>query len=610
MNIPRDRKITFFVTFGVALLIAALTRWDFLGDFLLYDDTIYLPKAIYNHPTVAGLNQYRVIDAVSVFRSVVVLKCIPLFISAINSALIASIFLVYVRTMRTEWAILLGLLIGSVPIAPDQIIFVTGSHPTFSLFFILLAMFIYGQALHASSRKFLYYITLTTLVLLLASTFAAVSTLGVIAMSAWIVATWVVCYKEKSDFSQYGLALGISILSVTAYFLYVYKDYHYTGLVGWVDISLSQIIQNLIISVGRVGVLYGDVHSLPFSIFVLIAVIGSGAAIMQWKIDGRSSVQFSQNIPDRPKNLLILGVISIIASALTFGPSAVTTSMLDRYLIAPFVLATLSLVAFALYYFGRSFTGGRQTVFRAVILILLALNIYTTHVRTHERFDSFLITHLKVKQFVSYEGKIWPSNAQVVFLLSKPGYNSPIIGFNHWSTWYFRYLTGNLNILGLLGTVASLGHYPMVEQYRDHADEYWDHTSGRSRRIQMKGIEAARPLFVYLQNSAGEFQVVDHVILGSNGNLRRVDFGMVFNKSGPFSLVHFCGKYPDAEVFDWKNGSIKVCALGKLPVGALGAGERLSELQTHGLDFNQMFDGSRFSEQQFYLVKVEHFLLS
>ena len=136
-------------------------------------------------------------------------------------------------------------------------------------------------------------------------------------------------------------------------------------------------------------------------------------------------------------------------------------------------------------------------------------------------------------------------------MLTGRGYTSPTSGFNHWSTWYLRYMTGNRNILGLLGPVALVKRDPFVDRYRDHGGEYTEVTGGRWRRIPMIGLEIERPLFVYQQDESGKFEPFDYVAFADDKGIRYVSLGGSYNDSDLIQLGKLCHEERSPRFFMW-----------------------------------------------------------
>jgi hypothetical protein len=594
-----NQGTAFYLTFMLALMFAIVTRWHYLGDFLIEDDTIFLPKALLGFNTYPGWNIYRLIDGVSVFNSISMLKFIPLVSFALNAVLITMNLKVYVRSINNTLAMLAGLAIGTIPISADQIIFVTASHPTLSLSFMLLALLMFGLALRSPKGLFLLYATISALAMLNAASFSPVGRLAPVTFLVWVVVGWIIFRVQCDGIPQARWILGLVVggFSAVIYFTTMYNEYHYTGLKNWVEFSTGRIIINLGNAFDSVGSIYGPWYSLSFFIIIFISVsILAVFALVSIRSDKK---QKSDAITHEDKAIMLIFMLSSLTlSASSFAPGSITTALLNRYLVAPFTLFLLSIVAFFFYLSIYQFNSRQKIVLGVLLLSLFFLNGVLSYAHINNTYKFHFATHGAVKRLVENDSALWPSNAQVVVLLTQHGYSAPTSGYNHWSTWYLRYLTGNAEIIGLLGRANWVGVYPFVEQYRDHDQEYWDHSGLRSKRIKMKGIEKERPLFVYEQNESGDFSAVDQVIFDSPNGLVAVVFGNTYGiREGKNFGKISCDSEP-SNIYVWP-GSQRGGGLDASTGGSTFHMDRIGH--EVNFTFSRKFDGTTHIQQNFDL---------
>jgi hypothetical protein len=134
-----------------------------------------------------------------------------------------------------------------------------------------------------------------------------------------------------------------------------------------------------------------------------------------------------------------------------------------------------------------------------LLIALIFLNQYKIHHNQDLSYGRLLALHTTLKNELHEVAKKWPPNSQVV-VLTDTSHNTQTSGFNHWSTWYLRYLANRYDIIGLFGPLPAISQQPFVNQYRDHDPEYWEIINNRSRRIPMVGLEKSRPTFFYKIN--------------------------------------------------------------------------------------------------------------
>ncbi len=136
-----------------------------------------------------------------------------------------------------------------------------------------------------------------------------------------------------------------------------------------------------------------------------------------------------------------------------------------------------------------------------------------------------LRAHKRIEKVVTRKSKTWPQDSQVLFVVKKP-LEASTRGFNHWSTWYLRKLTGRRDLIGLVGQEHSISRDPFVEEYSDGDSEYWEIIDGRSKQIKMIGLEPDRPLFVYTIARDHRRSAAATVVFENQGRARMVPPGV------------------------------------------------------------------------------------
>jgi hypothetical protein len=466
-----------FLAFAIAFTVSLLAQAPYVFNaFLIQDDTIFISRAWFGAASIPPTHPfiYWLLKLATPYTSVAAIKVASMaFIGGI--AAVSCLWLILFRVPPLG-AAAIGSTIALYPVAIDQGLFVTGSHPTIGSVFLILAAYSICATWTGPMRQALLGAVAACIFGVLARLTSPSLFLGVAVPLIMTIGCWV-AYKSPKE-----QALRVALVCLAPLFLsYFYGlNYHYSHIVGWTDFSATRVLQNFDIALERAlrpPVLLGA----SVLVVVLAAAVVIVAAVARHWTTHRDNIVF--------------GACLLLCAALAFGTSSVTTSYLDRYLVAPVTLALLAGATIA----GPSFANlGRAWRSACLIAGALIVGITVTAV-TFERkkvFGSQLVAHDAISRLVSASAATWPRNAQVVIALY-PGLAPPTSGYNHWSTWYARYLANRQDIIALIGNVKSLDKSPFVESYADHSPAYWQVENGRSRRIPMRGLEYGRPLLAY-----------------------------------------------------------------------------------------------------------------
>lgn len=547
----------FLICFGVSFISFLTMESKYIfGGFIFLDDIIYIGRSLFGLPHIVSAGNFiplALISLLSKLQSIALLKIVWLGFHAANAGLIGVIFARFIEGLLLP--VLLGLAIGTLPISEDQIILVTGSHPTLALFFILTALLLFECIRNFQGKRFILGCLCIMMFLLCAAFSSSIAVLIPLVLPIWLLTGWYASPKSVRRRSDIWIVL--SIFTLTTLVVYSVTDlvnHDYNNMFGWTDFSSSRVWKNFFFAAERAVSFVGESETLIFILYIFgSAVLIVFILINAWKNYRSAGINVgSKLIPQ--SNLWVLAVNTIALSALAFGPSSITTSYVDRYLVMPLALATISFIAI-IFMILRIVRGWQGYCLLAVFTMFVILNMVRTSQKNDELLSPYLMTHQSVKELVQNESKHWPVNAQIVMLTGK-GYASPSMGFNHWSTWYLRYLTGNVNILGLLGKVSWIRQDPYVEKslvdlYRIKMGGYWEIINGRSARVKMIGLEVERPLYFYQQNEAGKFESIDKVLFPEGRAFRYVKFGNSYETSKQVQLATLCRQEELSQFFMW-----------------------------------------------------------
>ena len=515
----------FLVSAVLSFFLAFIAYGEFIiSDMMIYDDTIYLSKSLLGFD-ISHKNSplfFYMIEILSKFNSVVIFKIIWLMFHSCSSGLISAIIS---KVTDSVWVpIMIGVLIGLIPIHEQAIIFITGSHSTIGLTFLLLGFFTLIFSYQLSSWRFILANVGATLQFLVAAAITPTAFLTPLVSLFWLV---IILFKRKKDYISIMLSFSFSLMPIILVFaLTGVGEYHYSNLVGWVDYSLSQIFQNLVKSTEMafsfITKAKGFTKAVYYTAFVTILIIPIVHVFLNFK--NLANYKSTNN-----KKLITIILFSIFISALTFAPGSITTSISSRYLVAPVVFI---LIPIFLIYIGflRHANKTLRVLFSTFLAVVIFLNFTQLSQVKIDYLRGFKNPHNQIKDLVIRENGTWgDGDSQIILLTNRLG-SSPTMGFNHWSSWYLRYLTQKPNIIGLVGSPQRVTRSPFVVKYRDHGSEYWEVSHGRSKRIQMIGLEKSRKTFAYLQDEDGRFNKIDRIDFSTDELVKFVLFGESYEK--------------------------------------------------------------------------------
>lgn len=468
---------------AVALLVMAAPF--IFSDFLTADDTIYLGRAALGEPIEAGrLGNVALINLVgTTTSSVIAPKLLALAALATTAALGARLLMAEGRS--TLVAVVFAVFAVLYPISPEPGVFVAGSHPFFAAPFILGGLLVVRGLSDWPPLGRAVAIICAQVLVTVAAFMSATAALVTLAPALWVLLLCRIAgVRFRTALVDFTTAvIGFGLAAVTVF------DYHYSGLEGWVDTSPGPVASNIVQGLGlaaRPMVEGGLAGGL-----MLIALLTMVALTSWQRLRHRGDAMRGRlGRPDLRDSSLLL-----IASGLAFGPGLAVAGYSSRYVALAGVLALLSVgVVIA-----RS-VGGRLSHPRWLTLAGTAL-ICTSVVLGNDlreiTYGQQLRVHQEIISLIDAEGGRWEEDAQVVIVAAGKG-ALPTAGFNHWSTWYLRWLTRSPNLIGLVGREEWLDDEPVVEQYSDHSPyDYWEIIDGVSRRIRMRGLEANRPTYAY-----------------------------------------------------------------------------------------------------------------
>lgn len=514
-----------------------------LSDLLIADDASFLAKAAAGLPVQYVRADIALVQLAAKFGSIPAAKALSVLSAAVAAAVIA-LFLGLV-SRRLILSGMAGLTLLIYPISSTPGVFATGAHAYYAAPFAAATVLILWLGWVFNRRHSALAVGMSGTSALMASALSPTAILfpGVpfLLILLWSAVDWP---GRKAFYA----GLTAALLPTLAAIMLGFTGYHYQELTGWVDVAPSVVLSNLGTALALVAAPIEQAGSAVRMVYglALISVVGAvGTAL----ISGRRERQAA--VVTRPQQeWFAAGLFMIVGSALAFGPGSVVTAYDARYLVLPFLFAG-SAGLLAVLWAGASRHLGTQASLAIGLLLFISASSLNADTMRRNLYGPYISTHRQLEELVASESQGWGSRAQVVIMVPE-SLPSPSSGFNHWSTWYLRNLSGRIDITALIGKVEWLAPDPFVSKYRDHGPEYWRVVSGRSQRVKMKGLLRDRPLYTYTvdRQGANERQVVafanqrgitvvKHGGIPAEGNGRCLDGAVPFTwptGSGPVDM--------------------------------------------------------------------------
>lgn len=489
-----------------SLILRAVLHHDYIfSTLLISDDTIFIGSFVFGGPLSGPKAQeafYGTLKLLAVGGSLVPPK---LFLFFIQGCILFSFYRIIKRFGGSRvMSAALALFATCYPISVDQNYFMSGAHPTAAVAVFMVFCVIYVESLFRNwigdKLRYLGFLVVQGMLLYVCGFSSPTFTLMPLILVPATVLTILVSPDEKKA-SLVNLAfVALSTVPMLLYYKAIHH-HHYGDLLGWSDYSLGRILENFSKSLGYIFLRPFKNHLLSlvgYMAGLFIVVVACLATMFR-----RSKRVFGGRMD--PK-LLVFLLFLLIASALTFGPSSILVFFTTRYVVPAATIAFLALallVAVLLRRVQSASSVHDMALWSGTGLLAIVAIAHNVN-RTNLELEPFKKSDALIK--VALESVPVESDDQLLIILPK-GYQTPTMGYNHWSTWYLRVLTGNPNVIGLVGSDSMRQQLSaselFVDEYRDHGSEYWGVTNGRSSRKRMKGLERSRRLFVLTPDGEG-----------------------------------------------------------------------------------------------------------
>ena len=467
------------------------------------------------------------------------IKIVVLLIASTSAGFVA---LVLVRHMDWRIASAFGIFSVSVPVDPAQLLFVSGGHSTYALWFILMALVVFEFGRRTDSWRFVLTNALTMLFLLSAIFASPTAVILPLVHFIWLGLSWLLAGEERKHKKKWILGfLTAIVVCIVGLLLLNVGTYHYAQSIGWTQVSIQRSLSNLVESIKFVAF---ATFMTPLGAFYFVG-IGFLIGLALWVYRQQQSLKLYPP-------LLLLSINAFFAAAFVFGPPSIIVGFLSRYIIAPITLVFIGLFSLGYALFPKL----QHRYVYPVVFILIGLtivNFVQLHRLSEENNAWRLDTHNLLTTFYTAESQQWPDDAQVAIITNET-YRTLTTGHNHWSTWYQRLWAKNETLIGLIGESKLISSQPFVSQYADHGNQFWHVVDGRTSRIQMIGFEYDRKTYVYTIVDDTVI-AVDYLAVPTQTGTHYIGYGQTFNETDNLTLEGICADDPLATFFVWEAQS-------------------------------------------------------
>jgi hypothetical protein len=501
-------KKIILINVGIFVILVFL-RWPWLSyEFLIEDDNIFYGKSYFGedflgNERIVSVNHWLFDFLVTHLRQVIFLRLAYL---CILSSVLSFVYYALRNIIEGSAGILLILIIAATnPVNVEQGLFLIGSHPLIASCFILVSTGLMLLFLSEENRVKFYVLSLLVVVSSVLSLNSGST--SQIAPVAFIVFLFYPISVGKQKVEKRILIALTGLLPIIIKFIQVKASgnsyNHYSGNAGWLKVSFDNIqtqfskaISMLVDFIGFSGV-----------VGVTVAIIALLSASLFYLYKDYDANERRGCLKER----YVIAFFFLILSALFFGPISIVTTMVPRYLFGSLVFFTL-FIGIALSANSLS----RTLLYKTKLVILAVICCFFVVISKNNSKNNYLDVmwqHREIDTLVSSRLSTWKPNAQVIIVSDY----RMTQGFNHWSTWYMRYLSKRRDLISVIGVESWLTDVPIVDKYYDHHGVFWKTVNGRTRRIKMIGIEEDRPTYIYYKD--GEyFSTCKFILLLGDGS--------------------------------------------------------------------------------------------
>ena len=512
----RDYATLFLIVATSAIAISLLQRWDILfSHILVQDDQTYLVDFLLFDSDPSGIS-LSYLKWYSQTFGLIGSRVYLILNAAISIGILSCIILWATKSKVISLSPLLAALAVS---SETQFIFINGSHTTSALPAIAAfcgAIIILWQAN--------YRLTIACAALASILAFIVATNLTTVAPGLTISALTILTSPASQGGKNYiKMATTIFVALFGPAYFYIFSFInkagrnHYLDNDGWVDFNIERSFSRIAEAVDYLS------FEMPFLLilFIIAASISTVAFTMSLRTKGRNPTLDIFG-PQR-SHIFTVSLLFIAVAALCYAPAVTVPQSAARYFEIPTLFVGTALITLILSMLQRNV---RKPGLAAAFIVALPVSIFSTRAMLEDTYGSLAASTHAIERGLQQHIEHIPLNAQIIIV----GRQLPFSGFNHWSTGTLRFLTGRVDVIGLIGNESSIGSYdPFVQSWRRHGPEYWRlDNDGVRRRIQMIGLEQGRPTFGFrFDHETGELRPAEIVSFDNNGQLV-ASFGQAF----------------------------------------------------------------------------------
>jgi len=509
-SILKFKRLDILAVFAVGAVLVCIASFQYLASgFLHQDDAILVGAPLFGGKILMPTNflHYWIIYALSASSSMLIVKS---YIWLSISIILGSFYFIVSRLSGLKWpSAALAIIFVFYPVSVDQSFFVSGAHPTAATaaFFVYLVLLLFQltRGLRAGARFNFGVAALQAIVLyasgLISPTYNLAPFLLLISTAAYLISA-----KAWRDRIHMRIGLGLILIAILPAALQIgnLNNFHYANAPGYVSYSLNTMVSNLRIALETI-VVYPFRGRPAFAALYIILLLAVAAIFGFALTRPRKTSARSAELRARLRIAASMGAVLIVSAALLFGPPSIVTSFVSRYALPAYMSGALLIAIFLSIALAGVYA--RRRLIRAAfnLLLISAAFLVSTHyiVATRAALKPRIASHELIADALG--GRTWRPDDQVLIVL--PEKSADNSGLNHWSTWQIRTITGQRDIIGLIGKESRLADLQrnglFVDKYRDHGGEYWKTISGRATRLKMMGLERDRALYAFMPDDQG-----------------------------------------------------------------------------------------------------------
>ena len=488
-----------FVLFTLIFLINLIIRWEIiLSETLIADDLIYIPKALIGECIIPRRHPIDFYFFCYIFQNTNIFLGRIIFLGYLSITATIMFYTLVSFKIQKIFAFFTSISIFSgLPII-SQVTFIIGSYPLHGIFFTTLALYFSSKILCQEITNKYHYIFhfLICLFFFLAGIAATSFTL-----ISFVLIPCFFFFLKKRKSQAIAWLISATLPAVSFIFLQFQGNFsnHYSGLQGWFEISLTNVLRqiNFFIdfTINTGGKVSFSIFAISFILSIFILSFFFISLFYSKKINNSSLLS-------QKELLIILLSITTAGFICVLTPIFFIKGIHYRYIVGPYTFLICSI--FILIQLVNEKFQNKIIFFScfliSLVFVILSISSFNTN---HTRYNLLAHSQNKIKKFLISKKNIFINNSQVLIVIKDNNFYSFSSGFNHWSTHYARMVTGRQDIVAIIGKEKNMTSNPFTGKYSDHGQKYWKVINKRSIRKKMVGLDIEKPVYIYSLDKNG-----------------------------------------------------------------------------------------------------------